>query len=78
MCGRCTALSPSLSRGHHSSRSRTHNKNKKQKRGGGVGGRGAAVTLVRRPRGTCLSSDGDCCWWGCWCWCFWRCFSRLL
>ncbi|ESS62811.1 hypothetical protein TCDM_09467 [Trypanosoma cruzi Dm28c] len=37
------ALSPSLSRGHH--RSRTRNK-KKQKRGGGVGDRGAAVTFV--------------------------------
>ncbi|EKF28478.1 hypothetical protein MOQ_007772 [Trypanosoma cruzi marinkellei] len=40
VCGRCTALSPSLSRSHHSSRNK-----KKQKRGGGVGDRGAAVTF---------------------------------
>ncbi|ESS60972.1 hypothetical protein TCDM_11469 [Trypanosoma cruzi Dm28c] len=47
VCGRCTALSHSLSRGHHRSRSRTRNNKKKQKRGGGVGDRGAAVAVAR-------------------------------
>ncbi|ESS60674.1 hypothetical protein TCDM_11788 [Trypanosoma cruzi Dm28c] len=46
VCGRCTALSHSLSRGHHRSSSRTRNKKKKQKRGGGVGDSGAAVTVA--------------------------------
>ncbi|ESS64446.1 hypothetical protein TCDM_07505 [Trypanosoma cruzi Dm28c] len=47
VCGRCMALSHSLSRGHHRSSSRTrNNNNKKQKRGGGVGDRGAAVTVA--------------------------------
>ncbi|RNC38225.1 hypothetical protein TcCL_NonESM12547 [Trypanosoma cruzi] len=65
VCGRCTALSPSLSRGHHRSRSRTHNKKKKQKRGGGVGNRGAAVTVARRHRSVWLSGDRFHCFW-CW------------
>ncbi|ESS55325.1 hypothetical protein TCDM_13208 [Trypanosoma cruzi Dm28c] len=37
VCGRCMALSPSLSRGHRSSRRTRNNNKKKQKRGGGVG-----------------------------------------
>ncbi|ESS61931.1 hypothetical protein TCDM_10438 [Trypanosoma cruzi Dm28c] len=51
VCGRCTALSPSLSRGHH--RSRTRSNKKRQKRGGGVGDRGAAVTVACICGGIC-------------------------
>ncbi|RNC34940.1 hypothetical protein TcCL_Unassigned02224 [Trypanosoma cruzi] len=58
------ALSHSLSRGHHRSRS-TRNKKKKQKRGGGVGDRGAAVTVARRRRVTCCGVCG------------WHCFLRI-
>ncbi|KAF5217731.1 hypothetical protein ECC02_009364 [Trypanosoma cruzi] len=57
VCGRCTALSPSLSRGHHRSSSRTRNNKKKQKRGVGVGDRGAAVTVVRNCSCICTISS---------------------
>ncbi|ESS60419.1 hypothetical protein TCDM_12057 [Trypanosoma cruzi Dm28c] len=60
VCGRCTALSPSLSRGHHRSSSRTRNNRKKQKRGGGVGDRSAAVT-VGRWCCVCYIVDVVCC-----------------
>ncbi|EKF98662.1 hypothetical protein TCSYLVIO_010437, partial [Trypanosoma cruzi] len=57
VCGRCMALSSSLSRGHR----RTRNNKKKQKRGGGVGDRGAAVTVTvgRLRRIIPLSGCGD-------------------
>ncbi|EKG06659.1 hypothetical protein TCSYLVIO_002230, partial [Trypanosoma cruzi] len=60
VCGRCTALSHSLSRGYH--RSSSTRNNKKQKRGGGVGDRGAAVIVARRRR-TIYSGGGGfyCC-----------------
>ncbi|ESS60319.1 hypothetical protein TCDM_12162 [Trypanosoma cruzi Dm28c] len=77
VCGRCTALSPSLSRGHRSS-SRTRNK-KKQKRGGGVGDRGAAVTVARFSNVIhlyifeCGRFFNVCLFFGCW-----LCFIRFF
>ncbi|ESS55646.1 hypothetical protein TCDM_12868 [Trypanosoma cruzi Dm28c] len=61
VCGRCMALSHSLSRGHHRSSSRTRNNKKKQKRGGGVGDRGAAVTVDCTCCVICYSCGFDWC-----------------